>query len=604
MKNKSRDFGHDRPIEFPKGSFSLSQSRQGSYDLGLLYPVYATELLPGDRVEIQNTLNLAFTETLSAIRHEVNAVIDWYFMPYGAMANLTAAESAQIATMSNSEKMAYYDPRYGFRNSVWQALITGGFDGQNVDTILGYTPQASDLNPGSLWDHFGLPMTIGAADYASNKMNIGLWRTYEAIWNWNYRDENWQEACSPTGATVVVAGDPSMSIGATITTLKSADWEKDYFTTALKSQQRGPAQAVNVNGVANAVYSAAVAGTMAGNVNSGALGWPAIDTAGGQGQISRSLSSNNPYDTGSKQALEKGALANTAVSGTASIPAANLNANTLNITSLGIDISKLRLSIATQRVLERNARAGARESEFYKAHYGVGPNDDRGDKPYFIGRFKQPITFSDVTNVSVNGSPAAGTDPTIATQTLGHRQSRGDASGSGYIGEYHAKEFGILMAVMTIRPRAMYYQKCEKYWFSGRGRWDFPLPEFANLSEQPVMTRELAPDTVASVGTVFGYQGRFDEYRQKVNDAVGLLRPTGATGGTANLRSWNFGRNFTGTPVMGDTFLKVDPTVIKGANFVYTNSSVPMMIGTIGNIVEVSGRPLPQVAQPGLMDHI
>jgi hypothetical protein len=152
----------------------------------------------------------------------------------------------------------------------------------------------------------------------------------------------------------------------------------------------------------------------------------------------------------------------------------------------------------------------------------------------------------------------------------------------------------------------MYYQTTKKYWFNGRGRFDFPLPEFANLSEQGVRTRELAPDTVATAAakTIFGYQGRYDEYRQMTNDAVGLLRPTGATGGTANLRSWNFGRNFTGTPAQGATFLQVDPTAIKPANFVYTNSTVPMLIGTIGNLVSVSGRPLPQVAQPGLMDHI
>nr|WAE43764.1 MAG: major capsid protein [Microviridae sp.] len=591
MKNQARDFGHDRPIEFPKGSFFLSQSRQGSYDMGLLYPVYATELLPGDRTKIQNTMNLAFTETLSAIRHEVNAVIDWYFMPYGAMANITAAEAVQIGTMSNSEKMAYYDPRYGFRNNFWQQLITGGFDGQNVDTLQGYTPVASDLNPGSLWDHFGLPMTIAPADYAVNKINIGLWRTYEAIYNWNYRDENWQSAYSPTGATVTVAGDPSMSIQSTLNSVINSDWEKDYFTTALKSQQRGPATAVNVTGIAQAIYSAAVAGTVSSaNINSNNDN-ASLQNTNGTNQVI--LSAN---------ATSNGAMHTTAQA--ASIPAANLNANTVTLSGIGIDISKLRLAVATQRVLERNSRAGARESEFYKAHYGVGPTDTRGDRPQFIGRYKQPITFSDVTNVSVNGTPAANTAPTIATQTMGHRQSRGDATGAGFIGEFDCKEFGILMAVMTIRPRSMYYQKTEKYWFSGRGRWDFPMPEFANLSEQAVMTRELAPDTVASVGQVFGYQGRFDEYRQKVNDAVGLLRPTGATGGTANLRSWNLGRNFTGTPVQGDTFLRVDPNTIKGANFVYTTTDIPMLIGTIGNIVEVSGRPIPQVAQPGLMDHI
>ena len=549
--------------------------------MGTLYPVYCTELLPGDHVKITNTMNLAFTETLSAIRHEVNAVIDWYFMPYGAMVNLTAAENAVITGMSDTEKMVYSDPRYGFRNNYWQKMITGGFDGNNVDTLLGYTPQAGDLTAGSLWDHLGFPMTIAGADYASNKMSVAPFRTYEAIWNWNYRDQNWQSTYSALGATVTVAGDPSMTIVPTPSpqTLLYADWEKDYFTTALKSQQRGAAQAVSVQGIGSAVWTA---------------------------------TSFNPADSGANIGLYAGNVSvDNKLHGAAGAGATwqnnivgAFNTNTLSVTGLGVDISKLRLSIATQRVLERNSRAGARESDFYRAHYGTGPNDDRGDQPHFIGRFKQPIIFGDMVNQAVNGSPAAGTDPTIAVQTMGHRQSKGDANGMGFVGEFHANEFGILMAVMTIRPRPMYYQTTKKYLFSGRGRFDFPLPEFANLSEQAVLCRELAPDTVASVGQVFGYQGRYDEYRQMTNDAVGLLRPTGATGATANLRSWNFGRNFTGTPVMGDTFLKVDPSLIKGVNFVYTNASVPMLIGTVGNVVEVSGRPLPQIAQPGLMDHI
>ncbi|QXP08566.1 MAG: major capsid protein [Arizlama microvirus] len=545
--------------------------------MGILYPVYITELLPGDTVEMSNVVNMAFMPTVTAVRHEVNATIDWYFVPYGCIPNLTADENTMITGLTNTEKMGYYDPRYGFRNAYWQKMITGGFDGQNVDTVFGIAPTAADVTVGSLWDHFGLPMTIGAADYASNTISYALYSAYNLIWNWNYRDENWQSARNPTLGTVTVAGDPSMTVVAADRNLLYTDWEKDYFTTALKEQQRGVAQAVSVQGIGQAVWTAANIGTLPAGVT---------------------LNLTSSSDTAANNKIGN----NNATSNANTLGA--FNANSLAVTGLGVDISKLRLSIATQRVLERNARAGARESEFYLAHYGTGPNDDRGDQPKFIGRYRQPITFADVTNTSVAGVPAAGTDPTIATQTMGYRQSRGDGQGAGSVGTFHAKEFGILMAVMSIRPRALYYQKTEKQWFGGRGRYDFPLPEFANLSEQAVLCRELAPATAATTTQVFGYQGRYDEYRQKVNDAVGLMRPTGATGATANLRSWNFGRSFTGVPVQGDTFLKVDPAVIKPVNFAYTNASVPMLIGTIGNIVQVKGRPLPQIAQPGLMDHI
>ena len=212
IKSLARNFGEDRPIDFPRGAFNKSKSRSGSYDMGLLYPVYATECMPTERYEVGNTINLAFTETLSAIRHEVNCVIDWYYMPYAAMANITEEEKAYLAGLTNDQKLGYYDPRYGFRNAYFEKLITGGFDGKNVDTLQGYEPVGSDLNVGSLWDHFGLPMTIDAADYQYNKINVGLWRMYEAVYNWNYRDENWQSAYNATGATKSVPSDPSETI--------------------------------------------------------------------------------------------------------------------------------------------------------------------------------------------------------------------------------------------------------------------------------------------------------------------------------------------------------------------------------------------------------
>lgn len=603
MKNKARDFGHERTISFPTGAFSRSHSRQGSYDFGKIYPVHISECLPGEHIKVSNTMNLAFTETLSAIRHEVNAVIDWHFIPYGCIPRATTAEEAALTGMSNDEKLAYYDPRYGFRNHFWQDLITGGYGGQNVDTLQATQPNGADMTIGSLWDHMGFPMTIDPADYSVNKAQNAIFAAYCLVWNWNYRDENWQPAKNPINATRTIPGDPSESIEFFDRTLPPllADWEKDYFTTALKSPQRGTAVAIDVEGVASAIYAAAVAGTAAGTITNdannfafpaGTPGTKAQATGGG----TTAITLNAALAGAAAQMRQAGDVASTV-----NIPAANLNANTLNITSLGIDVAKLRTGIAMQLVLERNARAGVRESEWYRAHFKTGPNDDRGDKPYFIGRFKQAITFNDVTNVAVAGTPAGATPPTIATQTMGHRQSRGDASGAGYVGEYTAKEYGILMAVLIIRPRPMYYQKMEKQWFNARGRWDFPLPELAGLSEQGVLTRELAPATIATDGQIFGYQGRWDEYRQKVNDAVGLLRPTGAGGVNANLRSWNFGRNFSGVPVLGDTFLKVDPALIKAANFVYTTDAVPMMIGTIGNIVEVSNSPLPQIAQPSNM---
>ena len=79
------------------------------------------------------------------------------------------------------------------------------------------------------------------------------------------------------------------------------------------------------------------------------------------------------------------------------VPKANLNNNTINLSSATtFNVADLRLAFQIQKFLERNARAGARYTEFLRSHFGVSPRDERLQRPEYIGGSKAPVIISEV----------------------------------------------------------------------------------------------------------------------------------------------------------------------------------------------------------------
>ena len=75
-------------------------------------------------------------------------------------------------------------------------------------------------------------------------------------------------------------------------------------------------------------------------------------------------------------------------------------------------------------------------------------------------------------------------------------------------------------------------------------------PMFMGLSEQEVLTRELYCDAANEL-TVFGYQGRYDEFRQRPSRVCGDFH--------ADYDQWHMCRQFSAQPQLNSTFLKCDP---------------------------------------------
>lgn len=505
----------------PRSVFDLSHQRLMTGDLGKLYPVMCLEAVPGDVFDIAHELVVRFNPMVAPVLHEINAYIHTFFVP-------------------NRLTWANDDPVSGD----WESFITGGAAGTAAPMLPLFDPGAGNKTVGSLWDHLGYP-TDAAADIADGIDPVAFpVMAYNTIYNEYYRDQ--------TAITEAGKRDNTIRIRA---------WEKDFFTSALPSQQRGTAPSLPV--------------TLSGVID--------IDEKVGDITFSntadatnRTLNTINDASAGNRVGLT------TQPSGTGNARWGNaqLEVDIANGTATTFDISDFRLAVQQQRILERNARAGARYTEWLRAHFRVSPRDDRLDRPEYIGGMRAPVIVSEVLQTSETNTTAQGT---LAGHGITVDQSR--------IGRYRVQEFGVVMSILSIMPRTVYSQGVDRSWIKTT-RWDYYNPALAHLSEQAVLRGEIYANAVsADNNTVFGYQGRFNELRFAKSSYAGKMR------NSETFDHWHLGRHFSGAPSLNQTFLECVPKKDWLAA-----SSEDAMVVSVGNRVKAV-RPLPTIADPGLLDH-
>ena len=425
----------------------------------------------------------------------------------------------------------YFFVPYRILDEDFEDFITGGVDGAYSDPIPLWEP--TDTTVGSLWDFFGFPTGIdpdGAypIDYPR--------RAYNMVYNEYYRDETLQTEVALTNETIL-----------------NSNWLKDYFTSAQLSQQRGTAPALPISGTGSAIWDAAdfVANSLTGSYQ----GFTGVGT---------DPRFNTEPGTGIANAL------------------AFFNGNTIDFsTAATFDIADLRLAVQIQKFMERNQRAGVRYTEFLREHFGAHPRDERLQRPEYIGGSKTPVIFSEVLQTS----------STDATSAQGNLAGHGLAVESQYCGTYRVQEFGLIIGVMRVMPVPAYSQGIDRQWLR-RTRYDFPFPEFVNLSEQAIINAEIcATDAFAHNQGIFGYQGRYDECRTKNNQICSQMRST--------FDYWHLGREFNpaSPPLLNSSFITCTPR-----KDIFAVPSEPGLIVSYGNIIHAF-RPLPYIAEPGLLDH-
>lgn len=439
-------------------------------------------------------------------------------------------------------------PKVDTSGNDWETFITGGTLGTNAAVAPRWNVSSGKHSEGSLWDFLGLPCWSAANNFATafpdavQPLDFPR-RAYNLIWNEYFRDETLQ-------AEVVISSNED---------ILTRSWTKDYFTSALPWAQRGTSPAFPVSGLTSAVWPASV-----------------FPTAAVTGVV--------PVGPGSTPSDNK--IGNS--SGATATQAANLlgafNANSVSLSAATtFTINDFRLNTVIQRLLERNARGGIRYIEWLQSVYSTHPRDERLQRPEYVGGVSQPVVFSEVLQTS-----SASGAPTPGGTMFGH----GISVGRNHAGKYTAPEFGYMIGILTVMPVPAYQQGIPAM-YGYVSKYDFFLPEFQGLGEQAVRNQELFLTGDGQNNQIFGYQGRFNEYRYERNTVHGLFQST--------LSYWHLGRIFSARPALNSAFISLGSAELTSTTLkrIFAAPSQPGLLISIGNRVRAV-RPIAEFHEPGL----
>lgn len=579
-RNTDNNFSLLPSVNIQRSKFHRTQSVKFTFNVGEVIPFYVDEVLPGDTFQIKTSKMVRLQTPAVPFMDDLFLDTYYFFVPNRLVWDDWQKFQGENDASSWTPSTTYQVPFIFFPEPNDDVV------GNNFNNAVKI--KSSDnlyFAPNSVADYMGLPtaaQTISVAGETSVfpfplpsldagsplAVNALPFRAYCKICNDWFRDENLSDPLLiDTGSSYTVGYwdsntveiDPSLINRNPVPVLKSASLGgapfkackyHDYFTSALPSPQKGADVTIPIDN------------------NNGTPYYVSLEQGGSQYYIIRdSASGALTTSTSQTNALQFG--------------------NILATGGLNITINSLRLAFATQAQYERDARGGTRYTEIIRSNFGVVSPDARLQRSEYLGGNHIPINVNQVVQQSggagVTGSFLGDTGAYSATT-----DSHGD-----FIQSF--TEHGFVIGVCCVRYPHSYQQGIERFWLR-HNRFDYYMPAFANLGEQPIYLQEIWPlnNSVWSEANTeyFGYQEAWADYRYKPNRVAGEMRSNIPN----SLDFWHLADNYASRPYLSNAWIREDKSNVD--RVLTVSSKVSNQLLADFYIDNISTRPIPMYSIP------
>lgn len=464
-------------IRLKRNRHNLSHYHIGTTDPGVLTPVGCVEVLPGDTFNHRSSSLIRFLPMNAPIMHRVQARIHHFYVPTRIIwDDFEAFITRQSGAPTSVPSLSAYNGTAAF------------------DTLAKY---------------FGVPPSVG--DTNPIPISVLPMCAYNFVWNEYFRDK---DLTSPLDyeASVVTLADFA---------LRKCCWEKDYFTSARPTPQKGADITLPLGTEAPVIVDST--STAAAKIKKASDHTALSNTA---------LWSQNSADA---------YLMNSAGTITGILdPNGSLIADLTNASAA--TVNSIRRAMKLQALAERLMQFGSDYPSFL-ASMGVKSSDGRLQRPEYLGGGKVPLSFSEVLQTAEG-----------ASTPVGEMRGHGIAPGETRPYRRFFEEHGFVISLLSVRPQAIYSTAMHRSLRHGLidGPNDFYTPELERIGQQEVYNWEIYPGQDADDDTL-GWNDRYGEYRRQFSRVCGDLFVGGA------LDEWTWARGFAAAPALNQTFVECTP---------------------------------------------
>lgn len=608
-------------LDTSRSTFVGHPTRSGTCNAGRLIPVFWMEVQPGDSIKLDVRSLFKMSTPVYPTMDELFADVAFYFVP---------------------NKLTY-GVRYGSPSTMEGTRSWKGVIGAQTGVVNVPVPQNGSMVPvlksgdspvagGGLMDY----LMPGFSDTWSELVSALPAMAYFAIWNENYRDPNTMEMVTwnidldsntgkltlhpygdvPLYATVLendgnTTGQPDYVLvnalnarhdGHTTTAQVLAEqWNvfptcrfHGYFGSALPWPQRNAVDVTVPLGSWAPVTTLAVNHKNVGDSVDPLHGVASIVQSDGSYKAA-SISDNRPIILNAYTTSDKNGLvgARSDSSGTAAVNGftpSNLWADLSQ--AQAANINALRAAFAQQRWYEHLARSGNSYDSLEYGLFGVRPKDSGLERPLYLGGKRIPLNITMVA--STNGGDTT-SGQSASGSSVGQLGAFSHTNDQDHFFYHSFDDWGVLMCVFTIRHHTTPYGGLLRS-YTRLKRDQMYFPTFAHLGEQAISKAELTGDS-DDVGSVFGYQEAWAEYRQWPDQVTGLLAPS------ESLAFMTYAEAFVGNTSLA-TFVNASyqvESVDKTLQVASTASGFQFVYQMTFDIV--ARRCMPTYSFPGLIDH-